>query len=135
QNVKSGLLVNLDGTDSSDPDGDNLSYSWAFVSIPDGSTASLVNTSKPGPAFTPDVSGDYVVGLVVNDGSADSTPDHYTITATPSHINSAPVAYAGHDQIVLKSETVILDGSDSSDADSGDTLSYAWSFVSKPSGS
>src|SRR5699024_10383731 len=42
------------------------------------------------------------------------------------------VADAGSDQTVFMGATVTLNAGNSSDADSGDTLNYAWSFVSKP---
>ncbi|WP_438960866.1 BspA family leucine-rich repeat surface protein [Nereida sp.] len=49
-------------------------------------------------------------------------------TAAPA--NSAPVANAGSDQTVASAAAVTLDGSGSSDADSGDTLTYAWTQTS-----
>jgi len=70
------------------------------------------------------------VSLVVNDGTANSASDTVTITTR----NSAPVANAGPDQTVFVTQTVTLDGHGSSDVD-GDTLSFAWSFVSRPNGS
>ncbi len=48
--------------------------------------------------------------------------------------NTAPVARAGSDQTVSQNSTVTVNGGASYDAD-GDTLSYAWSFSSRPSGS
>ena len=39
QTAPVGALVTLDGTGSTDPDGNTLSYSWAFDSLPSGSTA------------------------------------------------------------------------------------------------
>ena len=41
----SGKWVTLDGTASTDPDGDALSYSWALVSVPSGVAASSVTIS------------------------------------------------------------------------------------------
>ena len=41
-------------------------------------------------------------------------------------VNSPPVANAGAAQTVDEGVTVVLDGSGSSDADAGDTLTYAW---------
>ena len=132
QNVATGSLVTLDGSASSDVDGDGLSYSWSLVSVPAGSTASLATPGSVSPTFTVDLDGEYVVQLVVNDGSVDSTPDSVTVTAATA--NSAPTANAGADQNVTTGSLVTLDSSASSDAD-GDPLSYAWSLLSAPAGS
>lgn len=81
QTVTAGDTVNLDGSASFDDDGDTLSYSWAFVSVPEGSEASLTNADTAGATFTADLAGEYVVELVVNDGTEDSAADQVTITA------------------------------------------------------
>src|SRR5436305_12164090 len=60
-----------------------------------------------------------------------TTPDW---PAQAAQSNRLPVAYAGTDQTVGVADTVVLDGSGSSDAD-GNLLSFHWSFVSRPSGS
>ncbi len=122
--------VTLDGSGSSDVDGNILSYSWAFTSIPIGSNATLSDTTSVNPTFTVDVSGTYDIGLTVNDGTVDSTVETVTITT----LNSAPVADAGPDNSVFFNDTVTLDGSGSSDVD-GDLLTYNWALSSKPTGS
>lgn len=132
QSVKTGSLVTLDGRNSSDVDGDSLTYQWVFVQRPQGSTALLGNARAVTTTFTPDLDGVYVVGLVVSDGALESDVDEVAITAaTP---NSAPVAHAGSNQTVTEGDTVTLDGSRSTDAD-GDLITYAWHIVSKPEGS
>lgn len=132
QSVKTGSVVTLDGSASTDPDGDLITYRWSVESVPEGSTASLDDDQIVDPSFTPDLDGDYVFGLVVDDGQAASETD--TVTVTASTPNSAPVSDAGDDQNVIEGATVTLDGSNSSDAD-GDSLSYQWQFVNKPAGS
>jgi|GEM_PF-2005347 len=82
QDVDLGSLVTLDGSGSSDPEAGPLTYAWSFVSVPTGSGAVLANPSTVGPTFTADQEGDYVVELVVYDGSKDSAPDTVTVTAT-----------------------------------------------------
>jgi hypothetical protein len=48
--------------------------------------------------------------------------------------NTAPVANAGEDQVVLVNTTVTLSGSQSTDADN-DSLTYLWSITAIPTGS
>ena len=131
-NAMTGTVVTLDGSASTDANGDPLSFGWAFVSRPDGSAASLANAATDSPSFTPDVDGAYIVELVVNDGQVDSAGDRVQINAETA--NSEPVADAGRDQTVGVGRGVTLDGSASTDAD-GDTLTYTWTFQSRPDGS
>ncbi|MEH6519213.1 MAG: PKD domain-containing protein [Halioglobus sp.] len=119
--------VHLDGSGSSDVDGDLLTYLWSFISRPDGSAATLSNSSAVNPTFSMDIAGDYGLQLIVNDGKEDSDPDLISVNT----LNSAPVADAGPDQTVLVSDLVQLDGSGSGDVDSN-PLSYLWSLTAKP---
>ena len=82
--VDAGTQVVLDGSASSDPDGDALSYSWS-LDTPSGSNASLSDPSAEKPTFTPDVGGDYVAGLEVSDGDATASSSE-TITAQTSTV-------------------------------------------------
>jgi len=127
QTVYVGDTVTLDGTNSSDVDGDPLTFWWSFTSTPSGSVAMLSDPMATNPSFGVDLPGIYVVQLIVNDGVVDSTPKTVTITTA----NSRPVAEAGADQTVFVGDKVQLDGSASRDADK-DPLSFFWSIISKP---
>lgn len=132
QNVKNGTLVNLDGSASSDANGDALTYQWTIDARPSGSAATLSSATVARPTLIPDVAGNYVLSLIVSDGSLRSVADSVTITS--SRANSAPIANAGQDQNVPTRSTVTLDGRGSTDAD-GDTLKFDWNLTSKPAGS
>lgn len=90
----------------------------------------LVGANTATPGFTPDVVGSFVVQLVVTDADGlPSAPATVTITSA----NASPVADAGNNQTVIVGRTATLSGS-GSDADV-DVLTYAWSFISRPTGS
>jgi hypothetical protein len=129
QTVKTGALVSLNGSNSSDADNDPLTYSWTMDN-PEGSSASLSNPTSSSPQFTPDIEGIYTLTLIVNDGKVNSESDTAVITAVS---NFTPVANAGADQTVNTGSVVNLTGTNSSDAD-GDTLTYYWS-IERPEGS
>lgn len=84
QTVPIGNNVTLNGFASSDPDGNSLTYDWSFKQVPPGSTVVLSSVTAVNPSFTPDKSGIYVVQLVVNDGTINSSPSEIQITVMTS---------------------------------------------------
>jgi hypothetical protein len=75
--------VQLDGSGSSDPDGDDtaLMFMWTLTARPDGSSAELFGAETVNPTFEADVAGTYEVELVVRDEMDPSVPDTATIEA------------------------------------------------------
>ncbi len=120
-------LISLDGSASSDAEGDELTYSWSIISQPSGGSATLTGEASSTPSFQMSAFGDYVVQLIVNDGYQDSVPDSLIITSE----NLAPVANAGEDSEAEIEDSVALNGSASYDPE-GMELSYQWSFTSLP---
>ncbi len=124
QTVTKKTQVTLDGTGSSDSDGDSLTYAWMQTG---GSVVALLGANTPTPTFTPPTSGIYTFQLTVDDGNGGVAADTVEVTAT----NTPPVAEAGPDQTARKNTLVALDGSRSSDSD-GDILTFTWAQISGP---
>ena len=134
QIARIGLAVNLDGSDSNDPDLNfPLTYAWRMISAPAASMTPLLDPDSVHPTFTPDKVGDYILELVVTDSAGmSSIPD--TITVTTS--NLPPIADAGSDQSVVQVGSIIqLDGSASYDEDGHVPLTYTWSILERPNNS
>jgi hypothetical protein len=70
--------VTLDGSSSADPDGDPLSYSWAWLVNGTASVSNGVNVTISLPP------GTYPIQLMVNDGQVNSQPAQLTVTVLPS---------------------------------------------------
>jgi hypothetical protein len=130
QVVTTGTTVQLNGTGSTDVNGNHLSYRWALIALPSGSAATLSDPSAPNPTFVADQNGTYVAQLIVNDGTIDSAPS--TVVVTTNAI-LAPVANAGPDQYVPVNTLVTLSGSGSDPQSLAFT--YRWALISKPMGS
>ena len=123
-------LVQLDGSGSTDPEGQGLTYAWSLLAKPAGSAAALSSATAVTPTFTADTLGTYTAQLIVNDGFLSSTP----VTVSASTTNQPPTANAGSDIGVFAGATVQLSSAGSSDPE-GSPLGYFWSMLNKPAGS
>src|SRR5581483_5974947 len=122
-------VIILNGTQSSDPDGDSLTYSWTQTA---GPTVVLENSNDATSSFAlPDLSGygsfvQLEFRLDVSDGflsSSDSVRVNFT--------DSQPVVNAGPDQAIDEGTSVTLGGVSASDPD-GDSLTYSWTQTAGP---
>ncbi|MBI4528657.1 MAG: tandem-95 repeat protein [Deltaproteobacteria bacterium] len=90
QTRNEGTVVTLNGSASSDPDSDPLTYSWTQLM---GPAAALSDSTSATPSFTAPLVGPggatLVFGLVVNDGLDSSSRDEVTITVL--NVNDPPV--------------------------------------------
>jgi len=110
--------VALDGTGSSDADGDPLTYLWNFGdnSLP-GRGEKVFHTYPKG--------GSYPVILTVDDGTG--LGNARSTSAIKVMLNDPPVAKAGDDKTVCAGKVVIFDGVASVDPEGG-RLKYHWNF-------
>ncbi len=95
QAVAVGATVQLNGSGSSDVDGNPLTYSWSITLAPPGSSASLSNPNTVNPTFVADRPGTYVIQLIVNDGFVNSAPSTVTVSTPGSTSSSISVPTLG----------------------------------------
>ena len=79
--VQLGKVATLDGSGSTDPDGNALSFAWTLTARPQGSSAILANAAAAVASFKPDVAGDYAAQLIVRDAYNSSAPVAVSVLA------------------------------------------------------
>ena len=123
--------VTLRGTNSTDGDGDALTYSWTLSTKPAGSAAVVASPSDSTTQMTVDTAGTYQVLLRVTDASGAYSEQTMKIEVG----NYAPVAVIDRGQV-----TVLLGASATPSAalsfdEDRDVLTYAWAIDARPAGS
>ncbi len=141
-NVAVGAPVTLDGGSSSDPSQRPLEYRWTFATLPPGSAASLLGADTVKPNFTPDMTGTFVVQLIVSNGIAASDPSTVTVTAGKCGANIPVIqSITGMPPTPNVGEVMALSAKVTHD-DETDACglkkrieSYAWTLSKAPAGS
>jgi PKD repeat protein len=114
------LACSFDGSTSSDPDNDSLTYDWAFG---DGTAHST--TANPTHDYA--VAGQYVVTLTVADGHGHTATDTATVNPTSQGTQADQPPVARITGVGCTGLQCSFSGSTSSDPDN-DTLTYSWDF-------
>jgi hypothetical protein len=129
QDVESGSIVTLSGSNSTDTMSGIASYRWTQVS---GPLVKLSTRSAQTCTFTaPNIASGKLVtfNLTVTNQAGISNSANCLVNV--SGTDKAPSANAGGNQIVIPYTNVALDGSGSSDPDDG-IASYSWVQISGP---
>lgn len=118
--VEEDAPVTLDGTASSDADGDALTYAWTS---PPGVVLSDAAAAMPSFA-APNRASPFTLqfSLTVHDGAASSAPDTVSVAVVAD--NDRPTALAGRDRTVQAGAAVTLAGGGTDPE--GAVLTYLW---------
>ncbi|MCA9191723.1 MAG: S8 family serine peptidase [Planctomycetales bacterium] len=121
------VALTFDGSASSDPENDALTFHWDFG---DGQTLA---TSSPVANHIYAYGGVFNVTLTVNDGHGNQDSD--AVSTTIAEVNDMPVANAGGTYTGYQNQLVVFDASASTDFDNQDgtnannqILTYHWDF-------
>jgi hypothetical protein len=85
-NIATGTALTLDATGSTDPLNAGLNYQWTLTAAPSANQVQLGSPKALKATFAPVVVGDYVITLVVNNGTVDSN----TVTLLLKVVAAAP---------------------------------------------
>lgn len=124
------VQVQLNADASKHEQSTSLTYKWELIERPATSNADISSDDSTATEFTADLPGEYVISLIVNDGTNNSEAARLTLTATSPY----PVAITEPIYSVsLGTDSIGLDGS-LSVAPSGKTgtLEYQWTLIEKP---
>jgi YD repeat-containing protein len=104
--ISLGETAVFNASASNDPDNSpqSLTYNWGFVTVPTGSSinnSSLTNANTVSPSFLPDLTGTYVLELMVSDGQkADFDNVAITVLSLAGDINK--------DEIIDISDVILV---------------------------
>ncbi|MEJ2272324.1 MAG: PKD domain-containing protein, partial [Candidatus Bathyarchaeota archaeon] len=115
--VNEDTPINFDGSSSSDNIGIS-NYRWEFYAN------NLQTLTGSTPQYTFNTPGNYVVSLIVTDSALNSATKSITVTVLDI---TDPKVDAGDDVVIHQRDSVIFDGSKSSD--NVQILNYKWTFI------
>ena len=136
QTVKQGDVVKLTAAQSTATNAVINSYQWQFTNKPTSSTTQLENSTRVNSQFIADKVGEYSVKLTITNSVGDTASSNVLIKSEQLTVNSAPNAVISVQNSTLSpNQLVTLNGEQSTDPDTNDTLSYQWAITSKPENS
>jgi hypothetical protein len=98
QTVNAGETARLDGTGSSDVDGNALTYAWTQTA---GPAVTLDDPTTPTPSFLATTAGTLTFQLVVSDGA---------LSSAPATVSVDVLAYAGASAVTLTKNPFLIGG-------------------------
>jgi PKD repeat protein len=117
--VLSQTLIYFSGSNSSDPDGEIVSFDWNFD---DYNNPGPETSTDMDPEYKYDLPGEYSVTLTITDDKGSTSSDIVNVIVR----NRPPIAYAGESEINTVFEVIYFNGI-ANDPD-GFITEYAWDF-------
>ncbi|TMO48362.1 PKD domain-containing protein [Pseudoalteromonas ruthenica] len=119
--------VTLDGSATTDPDGDTLDFLWQ-IEAPEGATYSLENETSAKATFLAQDPGDYKITLQASDGALTSQKSLIHRVTSSNSAPSARIELSSGQVKLYKTASFIAKGQDPD----GDVLTYQWQLINKP---
>lgn len=137
-----GSDVLLSGSNSTDAEGDALTFAWTVASKPVNSAMTIAANAGAQVTVKPDVGGTYVFILKVIDSKGASSEQRATlvvdntppVSALVVRVSYTAVPVTKPSQSVNVGSAIVLDASASTDPD-GDAVSTSWQFLERPAAS
>lgn len=128
---KTNTPITFSAANSSDPDGDTLTYQWQLLSADEQQNIPLNTNNQRTVTFSVAQAQNYTLKLIVNDGKISSSVVSKQITVTS---NAQLIANAGSTQTVKQGDVVKLTAAQST-ATNAVINSYQWQFIKTPTSS
>jgi PKD domain len=104
-NALVGQAITLDGTKSTDPDNQKITYKWMLVTKPSDSVVYFDDTETEKPVLSNVKVGTYEAQLIVNDGIIDSSPSKVTVQVVATTV--APARAPTKGELGFMKDTII----------------------------
>jgi hypothetical protein len=89
--AKIGQATQLDGSKSSDPENDPITYLWEIITAPAGSVKSLTANTTAKPILNADQVGNFLIKLTVSDGFSESSDTVKVSSVIPTAVETPQV--------------------------------------------
>jgi len=129
RHVRLSSAAYLVGTESTDPENRTLRYEWQMIRQPEGSTSSLEDNTSSVAEFVPDMEGEYLFSLQVDNGLRKSTPDYVSVWGNVNQTPTAGTYPTSYYAYVDESSRLTASGCYDPDYDE---LNYEWELVEIP---
>lgn len=128
--IKLNELAILDGSQSYDPDQEELMFNWTLIDAPDGSNVDMSINKSPFLSLKLNLTGIYHFNLIVSDGELNSLPSRVEVEVEDD--NNLPIAIISAPKSIQPNTDFTLSGTQSYDPSHENIIEYKWTQINGP---